>query len=139
MPPLLKKKNKNCLVNSRLSLTAQKAANCCFSFSCISHAINWGTMYSKQFFFLTKHLLNIFLKKYNLYLVAKRHLRWIIKTFTERWPNVFSRWHLHSAIQQKVPEEIHHKKTIHLHTPSTPNYWQAKLSKRTDRQDLYSR
>jgi hypothetical protein len=27
---------------------------------------------------------------------------------------------LHSTIQQKVPEEIHHKKTIHSHTPTTP-------------------
>ena len=76
MPPLLKKKNclvnsggmLHCSLNSGLSLAAQKAANCCFLFSRDPCTVN-------NFFSLTKHLLSVFLKKRNLYLVAKRALR----------------------------------------------------------------
>jgi len=53
----------------------KKAAFFCFQIVCVSHAIHCGTPYTvNNFFSLTKHWASAFLKKRNLYLVAKRAL-----------------------------------------------------------------
>jgi hypothetical protein len=59
-PPFLKK---NCLVNSSLSLATQKAAVCCFSFPCVSYAINWGTHAQQTVFFLNQTFAKCVFKK----------------------------------------------------------------------------
>ena len=61
MPPLFKKKN--CLVNRSLSLAVQKAAIYCFSFPCISYAINWGTHAQQTVFFLNQTFAKCIFKK----------------------------------------------------------------------------